>query len=480
MTNKNIILDISVLSTCTIQQAMQAIGRGEIGATFVTNSKGKFQRVLTDGDIRRALLEGHGLQSNINVIPFKEAIVAHESNSIEEISQLFSDKIRLIPVLDSEQKVIDFHLYDKRRHIAVAKPLLDDEELQLVSECIITGWVSSGGPFVTKFEELMADSTNCQYAVACSSATTGLHLSLLAAGVGEGDEVIVPSLTFISTANAVTYTGAKPVFVDVDKSTWNICLAQIRGSITKKTKAIIPVHLYGHPAEMDGINAIAKEFNLVVIEDVAEAQGSTYKNQPTGSLGNMGVYSFFGNKIITTGEGGMIVTNNKEFADKCRLLRDHGMTPEKRYWHEVIGYNYRMTNLQAAIGVAQMSKLENILERKKDIASKYKQYLGNLPGITLPVELPHVSNVYWLYTILIDPDIAGISAENLMLQLREVKIDSRPVFPPVHKQPVYNTGQSLPNSEYISSTGLSLPSSPELRDIDIEKICSTIKQSINY
>ncbi len=473
---KNIdITEISIELNATMRQAMQAISKGEIGVTFVINESGAFDRLLTDGDIRRALLDGYGLESGLEVIPFKQPVVVNVDTPLEEINSLFNDRIRLIPVLDNEQHVIDYHLYDKRRHLAVAKPLLDDDELQLVSECIITGWVSSGGPFVNKFEKLMADYCHTKYAVACSSATTALHLSLLAHDIGTGDEVIIPSLTFIATANAVSYTGAKPVFIDSEPLTWNIDPEKINEAITSRTKAIIPVHLYGHPADMDKINNIARENNLIVIEDAAEAQGATYKGKPVGSLSDIAVFSFFGNKIITTGEGGMIVTNSKEIAEKCRILRDHGMSQERRYWHEVIGYNYRMTNIQAALGVAQMGKIDRIIKRKKEIAAQYEKHLNGIEGITLPVNLTWASNVYWLYTILVDEVISGLSINEIMNNLKQVKIETRPVFPPVHKQPIYANSQELPVAESISAKGISLPSSPEIRNQDILLVCNTIK-----
>lgn len=475
----NNIRDITIKKIATIEDAMQAISKSEMGFTFVLSESGAFNRILTDGDIRRALLDGHGLQSTIKAIPFHQAVTAGIDTPLNEINAQFSEKIRVIPVLDNEQHIVDYHLYDKRRHIAVAKPLLDEDELKLVSECIITGWVSSGGPFVNRFEELMADYCNTKYAIACSSATSGLHLALLSAGIGTGDEVIIPSLTFIATANAVTYTGAKPIFVDSEPLTWNIDPEKINEAITPRTKAIIPVHLYGHPADMDPINKIARENNLLVIEDAAEAQGAKYKGKPIGSLSDLAVFSFFGNKIITTGEGGMIVTDDKEMADKCRIFRDHGMSTERRYWHEVIGYNYRMTNIQAALGVAQMGKVDKIIKRKKGIAEQYEKHLKNISGITLPVNMPWSDNVYWLYTILMDEVVTGINIDKLMSILREFEIDSRPVFPPMHMQPVYKNDQELPVSEKIFSIGISLPSAPEIRDEDIKKICDVIVNNIS-
>ncbi len=356
---------ISILPNATLKHAMQTIGVGEIGAVFLVEKNGNFKNLLTDGDIRRSLLKGYGLQSPVTVIEKKDPVVVKFGTPLNEISNKFNDKIKIIPVVNNLNQIVDVHFKDKRAQIPVTNPFLDEYEIELLNECIISGWVSSGGPFVKKFESLVAEHTGTKYAVSCSSGTSGLHLALLANDIGPGDEVIVPTLTFIATANAVRYTGAKPVFVDSDINTWNIDPKLIKDSITSKTKAIMAVHLYGLPADMDSINQIAKDYNLLVIEDASEAQGAKYKNKMVGSLADMAVFSFFGNKIITTGEGGMIVTNDKYLAEKCRLLRDHGMSKERRYWHQVLGYNYRMTNMQAALGVAQMGKIEKIIEKKK-------------------------------------------------------------------------------------------------------------------
>lgn len=471
---KIVIKSLSILSDATIRQAMQAIGSGEIGVSFVLTEDGSLKSILTDGDIRRALLSGFGLQSSISVIKMSQPIFATIENSAADISAKFNEKIRVIPVVDENNKVIDVHFRDKRTQLAVTNPLFDHHEIELLNECIVTGWVSSGGAFVKKFENMVADYCGTKYAVSCSSATSGLHLALLAHNIGAGDEVIVPSLSFIATANAVTYTGATPVFVDSQRSTWNIDPDLISAAITSKTKAIMPVHLYGHPADMDPINLIAKKHNLIVIEDAAEAQGAMYKKQMVGSLADVAVFSYFGNKMITTGEGGMIVTDDAKVAEKCQILRDHGMSTERRYWHEVIGYNYRLTNMQAALGVAQMGKIDRIISRKKEIAEEYRKHLEGIPSITLPSNMDWANSVYWLYTILIDDKLCGDSVENLIQVLKQKGIDSRPVFPPMHKQPIYEKSLTLPICESISQRGVSLPSAPDIQDDDIAHICRVI------
>jgi len=465
---------ISISPKSTLKQAMQAINRGGLGVVFIIDENEKLKNLFTDGDIRRSLLKGYGLRSPVSVIESIEPIVAKTNTSLSEISKMFNDKIKIIPVVNDSNKIIDIRFNDRIEHIPVANPYFDENEIELLNECIVTGWVSSGGPFVTKFENMVAKHTGTKYAISCSSGTSGLHLALLANNIGPGDEVIVPTLTFIATANAVSYTGAKPVFVDSDINTWNIDPKLIKKSITSKTKAIIAVHLYGLPADMDSINQIAKKHNLLVIEDASEAQGAKYKNKMVGTLADVAVFSFFGNKIITTGEGGMVVTNDKDLAEKCRIYRDHGMTMERRYWHKVLGYNYRMTNMQAALGVAQMPKIEKIIKRKKQIANEYKKLLSSYKGIIFPYEDGLTENIFWLYTILIDENISGINVLNLMKKMQFEKIDTRPIFPPIHTQPIYNKKKKLPVAEKIYSMGLTLPSSYKLQTKDIQKICNLI------
>jgi len=327
---------------------------------------------------------------------------------------------------------------------------MGEKELEYVSECILTGWVSSAGKFVRQFEEMFASFCGAKYAIATSNGTTALHLAILALDIGPGDEVIVPTLTFIASANSVRYTGATPIFVDSDPYTWNIDPELVEAAITPSTKAIMPVHLYGHPADMDPILEIARRYELAVIEDAAEAHGALYKGIRVGSLGDIGCFSFYGNKIVTTGEGGMVVTNHAELAKKMRVLRDHGMTPEQRYYHHVLGYNYRLTNIQAAIGVAQMEKVETILESKARIARTYDEALADIPGISLPPQAEWAVNVYWLYSILVDEKTYGMSRDQLIALLTENGFETRPFFPPVHMQPIYASPIQLPVAERLS------------------------------
>jgi perosamine synthetase len=310
--------------------------------------------------------------------------------------------------------------------IPVSEPNLGGKELEYVKDCISSNWISSIGKYVTRFEEMFASFCGTDHAVATSSGTAALHLALLSLDIASGDEVIMPDLTFVASANAVMYCGARPVFVDSDKMTWNIDPAGIEKSITRRTRAIMAVHLYGHPCDMDAITSIADKHGLRVIEDAAEAHGAEYRQKRVGGIGDLGAFSFYGNKIVSTGEGGMITTNSSELAEKIRLLRDHAMSRTKRYWHDLSGYNYRLTNIQAAIGVAQMEQIDNFIEMKRRNASLYNSLLEGMDFITLPPEADMCKNVYWMYSVLIR-DNFGMHRDEVMEKLKEKGIDTRPV-----------------------------------------------------
>ncbi|MBL8164455.1 MAG: aminotransferase class I/II-fold pyridoxal phosphate-dependent enzyme [Anaerolineae bacterium] len=444
-------------------------------ALLVDEQTGAFAGLMTDGDVRRALLAGMGLESSVEGIQRKSPFVAKAGTPLSEIAGMFSEKVRVVPLLDDQGKVADLAILDRRMRLPVAEPTLGERELEYVTECILTGWISSAGRFVVCFEEQFAAFCQTRFGVATSNGTTALHLALLALDIGPGDEVIVPSLSFIATANAVAYTGAKPVFVDIEADTWNMDPGAIEAAITPRTKALLPVHLYGHPANMDPILDIARRHNLYVVEDAAEAHGALYKGRPVGGLSDIAVFSFYGNKIVTTGEGGMVVTNNEQLAERVRVLRDHGMSKDRRYWHPVLGYNYRMTNLQAAVGVAQMEKVERILEAKARVSATYDALLKDIPGITCPPRTEWASPVCWLYTLLVDESTFGKSRDTFMQVLQQHNVESRPVFPPMHKQPLYDAGITLPVTERVSDQGVSLPSAVSLTTTDIERIVGVIR-----
>lgn len=364
-----------------------------------------------------------------------------------------------------------------REFIPVAEPDLRGHELDYVVDCVKTNWISSLGKYVTEFESGFSRFCDTKYGIAVANGTVALHLALSVLDIGPEDEVIIPSLTFVATANAVIYTGARPVFADSEPGTWNIDPQQLESLVTPRTRAIIPVHLYGHPADMDPILEIARRYGLYVIEDAAEAHGAQYKGQVVGSFGDIGCFSFYGNKIVTTGEGGMLVTNDPSLAEKARILRDHAMSPEQRFWHLYVGFNYRMTNLQAAIGVAQLERIDELLDTRRRMARLYSEFLSGTQGIRLHPEAAWARNVFWLYSVLIEDEF-GISRDELMAGLRANGIDSRPFFYPIHIQPPYTRYKTttLPIAERLSQQGVNLPSSTLLTEEEIEYVAGTIHQ----
>ncbi len=356
--------------------------------------------------------------------------------------------------------------------IPVYEPCLEGNEVEYVRKAVESGWVSSIGEFIIKFENRFAKYCGTKFSASCSNGTTALHLALKAFGVKEGDEVIVPNVTFIATANAVSYCNAKPVFVDIEENSWCIDPKKIEEKITKKTKGIIAVHLYGMPAPMDEIKEIAEKNGLFVLEDGAEAIGAEYKGKRVGSLGDAAVFSFYGNKVITSGEGGMILSDNKELIEKIKILRDHGMNRNKKFWHEVIGFNYRMTNMQAALGLAQLENIDNILEKKMAVVKEYDNCFRENEKIGLQPNIEDRRKICWLYTILIEN--LGTERDKLIVKLRENGIDSRPFFYPLTDMPPYKSGEHFPVSRKISYKGISLPSSPKLKKEEIQKIANEL------
>lgn len=362
------------------------------------------------------------------------------------------------------------------KFIPVSEPSIGEKEIKYVTDAVKSGWVSSLGKYIKLFEDQFAAYCGTTYAATTSNGTTALHLALLSLGITAEDEVIIPDLTFIATGNAVKYIGAKVVTVDIDENTLCISPQAIEKAITPKTKAILVVHLYGHPANMDEINEIARRHNIFVIEDAAEAHGSEVNGKKVGSLSDVGVFSFYGNKIMTTGEGGMITTSNREIFNKICYLRDHAMKKDKRYWHTEVGYNYRMTNLQAALGVAQFERIDELLANKKEIFGWYLDELAGIPGLKLNYEAIWAKNVYWTVCLEIDGYVAS-KRDNLILKLKEKNIDSRPYFYPVSDMPMYEDADT-PIAHKIYQRGLILPSYFDLNIEQVRYICGIIKTEI--
>lgn len=363
--------------------------------------------------------------------------------------------------------------------IPVNEPLLNGNEKKYLNECIDTGWISSEGPFIRAFEEKFAAITQRRYAVAVCNGTAALEIAVEALGITKGDEVILPTFTIISCVSAIIKAGATPVLVDAEWQTWNMDVSQIESKITPKTKAIMVVHIYGLSVDMDPVLELAKKYNLKIIEDAAEAHGQTYKGKPCGSFGDVSVFSFYPNKLITTGEGGMLVTNNQQLFERFKSLRNLCFVPDNRFVHEELGWNMRMTNLQAAIGLAQLERWEEHLTRKKEIGKKYTELLNDQVGLILPLQKTDYSeNVYWVYAVLLKS--SSLSAKAVMKQLAEKGIGTRPFFYPIHLQPVLIKkglflNESYPNAEKMYQKGFYLPSGLALTDNQLRTVVDVLK-----
>lgn len=362
--------------------------------------------------------------------------------------------------------------------IPLCIPDIRGNEWKYVKECIDTNWVSSVGSYVNLFEEKFAEYLSAHSAVVTVNGTAAIELALLTLGIGLEDEVIVPSMTFISPVNTVKYVGATPVFCDVCRDTFVMDASKIEELITPKTKAIIPVHIYGHPVDMDKVMELAKKYDLYVIEDATEALGSKYKGKSVGTIGDIGAFSFNGNKLITTGAGGMLVTNSEEYGSRAKFLSTQTkvVLDNKAFYHPEVGYNFRMPNLLAAFGVAQLENIDEYLKIKKENADYYNKLLKDVKGITLPIEKEWAKNCYWLYSTLVEDDFK-VTRDELIKILSENGIESRPFFMPVHDMPPYVDclHGSMDVTNEISAKGINIPSSVSLTKENIEFICSVIK-----
>lgn len=455
----------------SLHDAMRIIDENGKGVVFVVDEHNRLCGVLTDGDIRRLLLSGYGLQEKIATFLKKDFVFAKKEDSREEILLKINDVIKIIPIVNDRFEVVDYFRYDESIHVPVATPDLTGNEFKYLSHAFLSSWISSRGIYVDIFEREFAKFCGCRNGVSTSNGTVALHLALLALGIGKGDEVIVPDFTFAATINAVLHAGAKPVIVDIEMDSWCIDPNQIKKAITRKTKAIIPVHIYGQPCDMDAIVSIAKKNKLFIIEDCAQAHGASYNNRKVGSFGDIGCFSFFANKIITTGEGGICVTNSAELDEKMRILRDHGMSRSKKYWHETVGYNYRMTNLQAAIGVAQIERIAELLKERERIEEEFKRGLLQVGFIEFQRgDLPKRLKVIWLVSAL----IKNKKRDYYIAQLSEKGIDVRPFFYALSMMRIYKKYVfSSKNSGCISRMGINFPT---MHNREHRNIIETIKE----
>jgi perosamine synthetase len=365
-----------------------------------------------------------------------------------------------------------------KRFIPVAAPDLSGNEARYVQECLDSTWISSAGRFIAGFEAGFADFCGVGHAIATNSGTSALHLCLLGLGVGPGDEVIVPTLTYIATANVVRYCGATPVLADCEPLAMTIDVEDVARKVTARTKAVIAVHLYGQAADMVGLNQLAGERGIAVVEDAAEAHGARVAGRRVGSVGVCNAFSFFGNKILTTGEGGAVTTDDEELAGRIRIFRGQGMDPHRRYWFPVVGYNYRMTNVAAAIGVAQLEDIEGKINRRQEIKQGYDARLGEYPFVTTPKQPRWSSSVNWLYTVLLDVATAE-HRDRVGALLADAGIETRPVFYPLHQMPSYfEPGGAYPVADSCARRGLSLPTYARLDDDDLDWVCQHLANAV--
>jgi perosamine synthetase len=364
--------------------------------------------------------------------------------------------------------------------IPLACPDLSGNEEQYALEAIRSGWIGHGG-FIARFEREYAGMCGTHSAIACANGTVALHLALVALKLGPGDEVIVPSFTYVASANAIRYCGAEPVFVDVDEKTWCLDPALIEAAITSRTKGIMVVHLFGHPADMDPINHIAKLYGLWVVEDAAEAALATYKGRPVGGLSNIGSFSFHVNKVFTAGEGGALTLNDANLEDYIRMICSHGMDPKRRFFFPVVGYNYRLTNIAAGLLCAQLERRENFLDRRRAIISHYERELQGVPGLEFRPVAPWAVTSPWMFSLVVNQTQFGYSRDEMMSHLAVQRIDSRPFFIPVHSLPAFREkvrerGTHLPVTERLCRLGVNLPTFTRMTDGDVERVTTAIRK----
>ena len=469
----SVIEAIQIGETASLRDAMKAMREGGKGLVCVRTKAGRVIGVLSDGDIRNALLEGRSMDDDAAKVMTRDFVYVRSDQTEKEARELLSNKIRVVPILNAEGQLTGLV---NPAVIPVFEPNFLERERKLLMECIDTGWISSQGRFIPAFEEIFARRMTMPYGVATSNCTTALHLALVALGIGSGDEVLCPDLTFISPANMIRLTGATAVLVDVEPESLGMDVRHAAAKITPKTKAIMVVHAFGHSADMDPITALAKKHGLRVIEDSAEAPGALYKGRAIGSIGDLSCFSFFANKIVTTGEGGMVLCRDKEMDKSLRMLRDHGMSREKRYVHDVIGFNYRMTNMQAAIGIAQMEQFDSILIQRDAQAAHYQRRFSESRTVRWRPTLDYCRPVHWLATITLDDESLR---DPLIEHLGMVGIDARPMVYPIHMAKPYQAGndpRDFPISRSIGLRSLHLPSSTKLSTAQIDRICDSVME----
>jgi perosamine synthetase len=444
-----------------------------LGICFVLDDGRRFINKITLDEIRGAILDGSAIKDTSleRHLSGRDPVVPSGLKPFRNDPS--PDGEMVMPVVDDDGRLTDILVDRSKQFVQIAKPDLSHREFRAVLDAFISSWISSKGTYIPKFEDEFASFVGVNRGIAVSNGTVALHLALLALGVGPGDEVIVPDLTFAATINAVIYCGATPIIVDVDETTWTMSLAQVERALTSRTKAIIPVHLYGRPAEIGPIAAFAKRHNVHVVEDCAEAHGARYAGRTVGQFGDISCFSFYANKIVTTGEGGMCLTNSEALAATVLALRDHGMAPNRSFWHERVGYNYRMTNLQAAIGQSQLWRIDQTLARNKQLDELYREYLADIPGVAFP---PPLADEYEPVVWLVSVQVPEQARSPLIEAARAVDIEMRPFFHSLSALPPYERyARPCPNSIALSQTGINLPTSSGVDGHVMKKIATVFR-----
>jgi perosamine synthetase len=463
-----------------LRDVMQLLNAGVFGIALIVDADGRLTGVFTDGDVRRALLAGASVDTPAADHMNRSFVAATSDQGRQKALSLLSDKRRHVPILDGAGRPVDLVSLAEIWSVGVSAPYLSGNEMKYVVDCVSNGWISSRGQYVALFEDAVAAFLGARNAVVTSSGTTALQLALAALNVGPGDEVIVPEITFGASANAVLACGARPVFVDISRETWTLDPDGLAQAVTPRTRAVMPVHIYGHPCDMAAIREQADRHGLHVVEDCAEALGARCRGQPVGTFGKAGCFSFFANKVITSGEGGAIVTDDDDLAARLRLLCNHGMDPGRRYWHVAAGFNFRMTNLQAAIGLAQMERVDDFLAHRRAIAARYDQRLGRVPGLALQGRADWADPVCWLYTLLVERDGLGFGRDALMARLACEGVETRPIFPPLSIQPAFGSGppDAHPIAADIAARGFSLPTSNGMSLDEVDRLCDIVESVV--
>ena len=473
----NKLKNITIDEKSTIEKALKKIKLNGQGTCFVTDKRNKIIGIVTDGDIRKLILRKVSIKTQIKKYFNNNFFSMPSETEGHEARNKLKKGRKIIPLVNKQGILTDYVSLTKNKEIPLVKPDLNGNEKNYLIDCINSTFVSSKGKYISLFEKKFRNYYKANYSLAVSSCTAGLTLALSSLKLNKTDEVIVPNVTFVSPINSIIHNYARPVLCDVNEKNFTIDLNSLKKLINKKTKAIICVHIYGHPCDMDEIQKLIKNKGIFLIEDCAEAIGTKYKNKKIGSFGDCSVFSFFGNKTLTTGEGGMILFKKKENYLRCLNLRDHGMDTKKKYWHDNVGYNFRMTNMQAALGVAQMEKINLLIKTKIDIAKTYNKYLKNFEKIVIPKTEKWASHSFWLYNIIIkDGNEKG--RDNLIFKLSQAGIEARPMFYPASDMKIYSKFKKDINYSKISYKGLSLPSYIGLSNEEIKFTCSKLKSLI--